>query len=403
MLTPELIVARRRGGDLVLAKMDKKRLCAIEELAEALIDVAQRTIGEPRDTVGRELDAICETSPDRKLALAVKKIVLDGCTFDETGDSRALELRQAVFRRAARTWQSLSDSDPFNRAGVLEVVARSSELDAGELERSLFSDLPGAQPLLSAKHDAPATIARRFPMLQVQGALIRATRVRMRLETDRPAPLRRLIHAMKFRRLLFRITKLEEKACELELEGPLSLFGPSTKYGLELALAFGTVAKSARYTLEADLAWGKSRSKLKLHARGEPESDPAPATPELRPELEKLVSDFERRESKWTVRRRSKLVELAPGEIVATDLGFEHPDGTRVELELLGYWSRDAVFRRIELAERHAAAKIVFCASERLRVSERLLAPESQAALVMFKGALSARAVHERLERLRRG
>jgi uncharacterized protein len=54
----------------------------------------------------------------------------------------------------------------------------------------------------------------------------------------------------------------------------------------------------------------------------------------------------------------------------------------------------------VELAERGLAHPILFAASSRLRVSEELLDGVERAALYVYKGSISARAVLERVAAL---
>ena len=74
--------------------------------------------------------------------------------------------------------------------------------------------------------------------------------------------------------------------------------------------------------------------------------------------------------------------------------------GEPVYVEVLGFWSRDAVWKRIELAQQGLGARIVFCASARLRVSAEVLGDDASAALYVYKGKPSARALLERVERV---
>ena len=81
------------------------------------------------------------------------------------------------------------------------------------------------------------------------------------------------------------------------------------------------------------------------------------------------------------------------------DLVFEHANvAAPVYLEVLGYWSRAAVWKRVELVEQGLAERIVFAASSRLRVSEEVLDDEASAALYVYKGTMSARAIARRLD-----
>jgi predicted nuclease of restriction endonuclease-like RecB superfamily len=70
----------------------------------------------------------------------------------------------------------------------------------------------------------------------------------------------------------------------------------------------------------------------------------------------------------------------------------------RVYLEVMGYWSRAAVWQRVELVQAGLAETVVFAVSSRLRVSEEILDAELPSALYVYKGTMSARAIAERLE-----
>ena len=83
------------------------------------------------------------------------------------------------------------------------------------------------------------------------------------------------------------------------------------------------------------------------------------------------------------------------------DLTFVHAEsGRRVHLEVLGFWSRDAVWRRVELVEQCLLERVVFAVSSRLRVSEEVLGDAEHAALYVYKGAMSAKALLRRLDAL---
>jgi predicted nuclease of restriction endonuclease-like RecB superfamily len=67
----------------------------------------------------------------------------------------------------------------------------------------------------------------------------------------------------------------------------------------------------------------------------------------------------------------------------------------RVFVELLGFWSRDAVWKRVELVEAGLSERVVFCASERLRVREAVL-DDDRASLYVWKGVPQPKKVLDR-------
>jgi hypothetical protein len=84
------------------------------------------------------------------------------------------------------------------------------------------------------------------------------------------------------------------------------------------------------------------------------------------------------------------------------DLVFERGKRERVYLEVLGYWSRAAVWKRVELVQAGLAERVIFADSARLRVSEEVLGDDVPGALYVYKQAMSARAIAERLAKLAR-
>jgi predicted nuclease of restriction endonuclease-like RecB superfamily len=81
------------------------------------------------------------------------------------------------------------------------------------------------------------------------------------------------------------------------------------------------------------------------------------------------------------------------------DLTFTHAaTDRRVYLEVMGYWSRDAVWRRVEMVEAGLPHTVIFAVSSRLRVSEEALGDDLPGQLYVYKGVMSARAIAERLD-----
>ena len=78
----------------------------------------------------------------------------------------------------------------------------------------------------------------------------------------------------------------------------------------------------------------------------------------------------------------------------------EQATGEQVLCEVLGFWNRDAVWRRVELVEKGLTTKIVFVVSARLRVSEEVLGDAESAALYVYKGAINPKALQRKLDEL---
>ena len=81
------------------------------------------------------------------------------------------------------------------------------------------------------------------------------------------------------------------------------------------------------------------------------------------------------------------------------DLVFTRRDtGEVLYMEALGFWSREAVWKRIELAEAGLTSPVLFAAPAKLRVSEAALDEAVPSALYVYKGKMRVSAVRERLD-----
>ena len=408
MLTADLVTVRRRGDELRLLPGDEERAARIRTLAAALLDEARAQIGQTRDAVEEALREIANAFPDdRRLSAAVTKLVRDGLQFQEMDAQTSAELRRDLFRRGAAARRA----GTFDRARLLEEAGAPRGLDGGGVEDALFADRPGAQRLLAIDAPSPAALASGFGLAEAQAVLLRATKVTAQVRAADAGTYRHLLRTLKFLRLLPVITRGDRTGGQprppddahgytIEIDGPLSLFQASNKYGLQLALALPAIAACDAWSIEADVRWGADRRPLvfRLAGRGATGIRPAPPLPD---ELAAFVAAFERASTGWSVDREPAVLDLPGAGICVPDLAFTRAaDGARVFFELLGFWSREAVFRRVDLVRAGLPQRILFAASKTLRVSEELLDESPTAALYIFTRAISVRAVLDRLEQL---
>jgi predicted nuclease of restriction endonuclease-like RecB superfamily len=183
-----------------------------------------------------------------------------------------------------------------------------------------------------------------------------------------------------------------------------------TKYGLQLAMALPAIAECGRWRIEAQVLWGKERRPVTFRAAGGEEGGErvahGAAGPDLPDEIAALLARLAARESAlesdWVASPATVILDLPGAGLCVPDLVFRRRDGvgTPVYLEVLGYWSREAVWRRVELVERGLPHRILFAVSKHLRVSEAALADELPGSLYVYARALDARTILERVEQL---
>ena len=73
-------------------------------------------------------------------------------------------------------------------------------------------------------------------------------------------------------------------------------------------------------------------------------------------EVGALLDAFAAGREGWTAQPADSVLDLPGVGLCIPDLRFTHRTGASVFLEVLGYWSRDAVWRRVEMVERGLSA-----------------------------------------------
>jgi len=399
VLTVDLVNARRKGKELSLVRMKEDARARALSIAITMLESVQSLeAGATRSDVEEALRGVEADARDQKVKAGLVKLCLDRCAFEAEAAMEPEALRREVFEHAAKARKNGS----FVREEILAGIALAREVTALAIEDALFSDLRAAHKLLSFDKIAPASLLAIYEHGQAQAVLLRATKIVVDV-TAAPGAMRALFHKLKFLRLLFVIEK-QEKGHRITIDGPCSLFESATKYGLELAMMLPALDSCDAWSLEAEVLWGKDRSPLVF--RLQRETDEANESPKrtraptwLADDVKELAAAIEKADATWSVRPANTILELRGVGLCVPDLELTR-DGRTVYVESMGYWSRDAVWKRVELVQAGLSAPIVFAVSERLRVSEAVLPADAPAALYVYKGTMHARAVLERVTKL---
>ncbi|HEX4474524.1 MAG TPA: DUF790 family protein [Polyangiaceae bacterium] len=401
MLTADHVRGRRKNGELVVRPLNDGERTRALTVAEAYLGIAQSSVGRRREELVQAWSAVPVAVRDKRIADGLRKLVEDECEFDVVAPSDPVALRSTIFLRASAARRELEGLERFDRAAILEPVALEQKLPPADLDRALYADLKGEQILCSVKAATATFIVRDYERGQAQAVLLRAEKVVADVLCATPAAYRGLFHELKFRRLLYRIEP-RETGYRIEIDGPYSLFESVTKYGLGLALVLPALEACDSLTLVAQIRWGKTREPLLFRHEHRNDADRRRPTPRLRDDVESLRDAFAALDTPWRVRVSTQIFDLPGVGVCVPDLVFQHDAGGEpVHFEALGFWSRDAVFRRVDLVQRGLARPMLFAVSSRLRVSEAVLDSDEPASLYVYKGTMNARTIERKLDDVR--
>ncbi|HLM76028.1 MAG TPA: DUF790 family protein [Polyangiaceae bacterium] len=404
MLTLDLVRVRRKEKWLIPRYLRKDAAERMLPVASALIETLGGMIGRTRDEIDAALGAIPIPARDRVPSLGLRKLLDDRSEFEVTEGVDPEALRREVFAAAAAAHKGLDVHGQFDREAVLHEVAARLNIPREALEAGLYADLRGSEILRGYQGITPEALIERYNLALAQAVLLRAESVSVKVEGEPPDRYKKLFRAARFHGLIHVVTGDPEAGYVIKLNGPFSLFDAVQRYGLRLALFLPSVLACSKFHVAAEILWGKSRERVTFEITPKDGLVSHVADfPQSSPDLDVFCAAFTKLESAWIVRPNERIFAL-PGEVVCVpDLVFKNKKtGEEVFLEAFGFWSRDAVWKRVELIRRGFPERILLAVSKQLRVSEEVLGEEDAGEIYAYGASMSPRAILDRLDRVDR-
>jgi predicted nuclease of restriction endonuclease-like RecB superfamily len=373
MLTSNLVRVRYIKDRIVPNYLDANDPEWIEA-AERLRSLFHSSKGRSRGELEEEIRESFGSDPTQFVFQGLAKLLTDRCEFQVVAGIPPEELREAVFQTAAQRRQANTELPlmPFDRGAVLREVAARLSLTPERVDEGLFADLKSEQRLTSFKDMSAERLLQRYNVALAQAVLLRSTHVQIDIRDESPQRYRQLFRQIKFHRLVCDVRSAGANAFRLDLDGPLSLFSATQKYGLQLALFLPTVLLCRDFNLNAELHWGPQR-KLKhftlspadgliSHAR-----DTGTYTP---PEVAMFADLFRKKIVAWEICEETDLLPLGDRFWVPDFRLVHRGTGRTVFLEILGFWRRASAEQHLENLRRHVQEPFLLAVSDQLRIDE---------------------------------
>jgi predicted nuclease of restriction endonuclease-like RecB superfamily len=376
-------------GKLVRVRYARNRIVPhyIDASDPGWLEVAGRLLelfrGQEGKTRGQLEDDVRETfgdSPAQLVHQGLAKLLEDRCEFEVVSGVPPEQLREEVFAAAARHRLSpppAGDAEAairhgFDRDAVLREVADRLGLTAEAIDRELFADLKSEQRLVRFKDTTAERLLQRYNVALAQAVLLRSSRVQLTVRGEPPQRYRQLMRLIKFHRLICDIERLDDDSYRLRLDGPLSLFSATSKYGLQLALFLPAVLRCRDFELEAELLWGARRQpkQFAVTPRDGLVSHLPDAGMYVPPELRGFVELFRKRVEGWDIAEETRVLPLGDGFWVPDFRLVHRTSGREVYLEVLGFWRRSSAERHLGRLRQFARVPFLLAVSELLHIED---------------------------------
>ena len=407
MLRSEHVIARLNRGRLVPHKLspDDPRVL---DVAGELCSLYAGHVGSPRSRIERELAAMEEElgpglDPRRgfRIVRALSKLLEERAGWSAPTEADPYTLRTRVFELAAAL-----PEPPAAERGLLETPTREdvlsqvgAETGVGDPAASMYADRQGAQLLGDFERPSPGELVRRYNVAQIQGVLYSARELVVDLGEGSDARL--VFHYVKTLGLIYDLEPLS-RGHRLRLDGPLSIFGGTRKYGLRLAKFLPGLLLTSPWKLSANVEWKGREAVLEL------DSETAGLESHyLGPKDEREADDvrgafvraWDRAKDTggWELERGGDVLAFPERRAaLVPDFALRHADtGQVVQLEILGFWSERNLVERVSLLREAETQghRVLVAASEKLGTSQEALSSAVEGGVVPFKDRLAVKPV----------
>jgi predicted nuclease of restriction endonuclease-like RecB superfamily len=411
VLRSEHVIARLSRGRLVPHRLSKDDPRALEVAGE-LCELYAGHVGRPRARLDEDLAAREEELGPRldsrrgfRIVRGLSKLLEERAAWASPTAADPYTIRTRVFELAAAL-----PEPPAEEAGLLETPTRDDVLSRVAAETGIedpaalmYADRQGAQILESFEKPSPEELVARYNVAQAQGVLYAARD--LVVDLGEGADARLVFHYVKLLGLIYTLEPIP-RGYRLRLDGPLSIFGATRKYGLRLARFLPGLLLTSPWSLSATVEWRDREAYLELDSetgdleshylgpRGEHEAEPV---------REAFVRAWERAKDTggWELEAGAGILSF-PEKRVALVPDFtlrNATSGALVHLEVLGFWSERNLVERAALLRdaRRRGHRLLVAVSERLGTSPEALAEAVEAGVVPFKERLAPKAVLEAL------
>ncbi len=402
MLTSDLLLTRSEGPYIFprYIKVDAPRYI---RLAEDLINIFVQHQGKTRRELTAALDRYAEDSTDYRIQRGLAKLLADDrCEFTQQSVAPPAEIRHRLFTLAREHHPVVLQPDlihPVTKDDLLVEVATEYKTDPEQIAWALYADLAENHLLSTFDPPSPDWLLQRYNVALAQALLYRCIQMKLSVYRNIPSRYKQLFKFIKFYRLMHTITGDLDSGYEVTLDGPVSLFHLSQKYGLQMATFLPALLLCNRWKMEAEIVMGDGTQRyfpLDENAGLISHYNDGTLYDSL---LEKTFAQrFAQTESDWQMEREVEVINLKD-TVFIPDFAFRHADGRTALMEIVGFWRPEYLEKKFMKLRRAGREDMVIAISANLKVSEEDL-DNVPGSVFFFKTRIDPKEVIARLEQV---
>ncbi len=365
MLPLDLLRTRTSKGRIipVYADIIPKNL----EVADRLLELFRTHVEKRKKEMLKRVAAYEMAGSDYKLVRGLSVLLQRLCSFQVEAAVDPYLTRRCLFEEASRRGVALTRK---RRQQIMQAVATRLNVTTEQLDQSLYADLDDELVLKAFTPISARDLLKRYNLSLTQTLLFRVTFLEVAVSDH----WKEVLRAIKFRGLMY-AAETRDGVFQITVEGPLSLFKLTQRYGTSIAKVLPAIVQADEWEINGSVVrtsqFGKRLHRLRLTSaavgdrikpktltedRGEPAFDSVVE--------EKFYTDFLALDSGWTITREPAPL-IVGRHVFIPDFCFEKR-GMKVYMEIVGFWTTKYLETKIKKLQQLHGVDLIIAANEKL-------------------------------------
>ena len=341
-------------------------------------------MGDVREKLEDSTKRVLDAFPGNAIVgRGLEKLLLDRTEFDTEAKTELSKFREKIFSCSSTLLRGRGEVGlrgiEVGGGVCLEEYRKAVAQDIGistiELGRQLYGDLPPFQQVLSFRKMSAEGLLHRYNCAQIQGLLLRCEAMTIRLPESGAAKLRQLLKYLRFNKLLCSISSIRdhEKSLLLEIDGPLSMFVNTQKYGFNLANLFPAILHQPSWQLDAEVRMRKNQlHSLHLDQTCGIRSHYRQFLSYVPEEIHLLSQQLAKKIPAWELTSSAGYLKLTGESVCFPDYLLTHSSGKKVAMELFHTWHAAPLQERLQQLDAQNHAPLLLGVNRSLLNNEEL-------------------------------
>jgi len=363
---------------------------ANKELAESLIAAFIDCQGERKGLLIARLKGFEETAYDYRFIRGLGVLLERRSLFESNNSVDPVTARRTVFEEASRSGLALTGE---KRSAILTEASRALGIQSEQLEDTLWSDLEEELVLKNFKEIDPVVLLRHYNLSLVQTLLFNA----VKMEFSVGGAWKEIFRAINRYGLMYS-AEVRENGFHVVLDGPLSLFKLTDRYGTSLAKLLPVIMEGEDWSLNATVVRKSMQGKRmldfkldRLAASGLLEDIGREASRDIFDSKveERFSRSFNSLGTEWKCIREPEPL-ITGSHVLIPDFSFEK-SGLKVYLEIMGFWTEEYLERKIRKLRQLSRDVDMIVAVDEALACAKLTRMKHE--VIMFRGSLPVKPV----------